>query len=66
MQSSFTHQELELFAKIVNEACLELGCDEAERKNVETRVLSFAAAGCRDFETLLTVATFQRDGLNSQ
>ncbi|WP_119271452.1 hypothetical protein [Taklimakanibacter deserti] len=63
MQNAFNPAEIALFSKVVDEACLKLGCDDAERATIAARILSFAAKGTRDYETLLAVATFQRDAL---
>ncbi|MGE4249031.1 MAG: hypothetical protein AB7F09_06560 [Parvibaculaceae bacterium] len=56
MHGAFNPQDMELFGKVVDEACLKLNCDEALRGNVAARVLSFAADGTRDYETLLAIA----------
>ena len=60
MVNSFEPREIELFAKVVDEACSKLGCDDAQRATVAARVLSFAGKGTRDYDTLLALAVFER------
>jgi hypothetical protein len=63
MQRSFDESEMALLTKVIDDACLELGCDDVQREIVATRVLSFAAKGARDYATLFAIAMFERDAL---
>ena len=57
MQNSFNPHEVEVLAKVVDEACKKLGCvDDATKQSLAARVLDYAAHGERDFDTLLSVA----------
>jgi hypothetical protein len=57
MQNSFNPTEVNILAKVIDEACLKLGrIDDMTKENVAARVLDYAAQGERDFETLLSVA----------
>jgi hypothetical protein len=55
-----------LFARAVDEACLKLGCDEAQKATVAARVLSFAAKGTHDYETLRNLNHVLGRTINSQ
>lgn len=61
MQNAFNPQDMALLAKVVDDACRKLGCDEAQRATVASRVLSFASRGTRDYDTLLAIAEFERE-----
>lgn len=57
MNNSYNPNEVDILAKVVDEACLKLGCvDEVAKQAIAARVLNYAAQGKRDFETLLSVA----------
>ncbi len=56
MHGAFNPQDLELFGRVMDAACLKLTCDEAGRASVAERILSFAAGGTRDYRTLLAIA----------
>jgi hypothetical protein len=57
MKNSFNPNEVEVLAKVVDEACQKLGHDdEMTKQNLAARVLHYAAQGERDFNTLLSVA----------
>jgi hypothetical protein len=57
MQNSFNPIEVNILAKVVDEACLKLGhADDMTKQKLAARVLDYAAQGERDFETLLSVA----------
>jgi hypothetical protein len=59
MQNSFNPTEVNILAKVVDEACQKLGCvDNTTKESVAARVLNYAAQGERDFETLLLVALY--------
>lgn len=60
MHNAFNPQEMALLAKVVDDACQKLGCDEAQRATVASRVLSFASKGTRDYDTLIAIAEFER------
>lgn len=63
MQNAFEPDEVELLAKVVNDACVKLDCGEALKPIVAARVLSFAAKGTRDYDTLLDIAVLKREPL---
>ena len=63
MQRSFEESKMALLTKVIDDACLELGCDDAQREIVASRVSSFAANGARDYPTLFAIAMFERDAL---
>ena len=57
MKNAFNPKEVEVLAKVVDEACLKVGCaDERAKEMLALRVLDHAAQGERDFEKLLSVA----------
>jgi len=63
MQNSFNPRELEILAKVIDEASLRLGhVDEMTRQNLAVRVLAYSAQGERDFDTLLSMALNGRGG----
>lgn len=64
MGNSLSPDEMSILAKVIDDACLKLGCDEAQREAIAARVTSCAAHGARDYETLFAVATFQHDALS--
>ena len=54
---SFNPTEVDIMAKVVDEACQKLGyVDDTTKQMVAYRVLNFAAQGERDFDKLLEVA----------
>ena len=56
-KNSFNPNEVEILAKVVDEACLKLGyVDETTKQMLAYRVLQYASQGERDFETLLSIA----------
>lgn len=60
-QTSFESGDLKLFDRVIARACAEIGdCDEATKSIIAARVLSHAADGERDFETLLSHALNRR------
>jgi hypothetical protein len=62
MHSAFTPPKMVLLAKVMDDACRELGCDDdAQREVIAARIMSIAATGSRDYETLFSIATFERD-----
>jgi hypothetical protein len=61
MHNSFEPEEMALFAKVVNDACLKLGSDDAQREIVAAHVMSWASKGPRDYHTLFAIAVFARD-----
>jgi hypothetical protein len=61
MHNSFQPEEMALFAKVVNDACLRLNRDDAQRKIVAAHVMSWASKGPRDYDTLFAIAVFARD-----
>jgi len=56
MKNVLTPDELDMVAKVTDEACQKLGCDEAMRAIIGARVLGFANKGERRYEMLLAVA----------
>jgi hypothetical protein len=57
MENSFNPKEVDILAKVVDEACQKLGyVDETTKQMLAHRVLNYAAQGERDFETLLSIA----------
>ena len=57
MRSSFNPDEVNLLAKVVEEACLKVGCaDERAKEMLAVRILDHAARGERDFDKLLMFA----------
>jgi len=57
MQNSFNPNEVNILAKVVDEACQRLGhVDDVTKQNLAARVLDYAAQGERDFDKLLSVA----------
>jgi hypothetical protein len=56
MRNALTPDELDMVAKVTNEACEELGCTDVVRSTIAARVLGFANKGERRYETLLAVA----------
>ena len=63
MQNSFNPNEVEMLAKVVDEACQKLGyVDETTKQMLAHRVLNSAAKGERDFETLLSIALNWKGG----
>ena len=57
MKKSFNPADVNLMGKVVNEACLKIGCaDERAKELLALRVLRRAAEGEHDFETLMSVA----------
>lgn len=58
---SFNPTEVDIMAKVVDEACQKLGyVDDTTKQMVAYRVLNFAAQGERDFGKLLEVALNMR------
>jgi hypothetical protein len=56
-KNSFNPAEVDIMAKVVDEACQKLGyVDETTKQMLAYRVLNYAAQGERDFETLLSIA----------
>ena len=62
----FEPHEMALFTKIIDDACLKLGCDDAQKEIIAARVMSWASKGSRDYETLFAIATFERDALHEK
>ena len=57
MKNSFNPADMNLMGKVVNEACLKIGCaDERAKELLALRVLNRAAEGERDFDKLLATA----------
>lgn len=56
MRNTLTPDELDLVAKVTDEACNSLRCDEAMKGVIAARVLGFANKGERRYETLLAIA----------
>ena len=56
MRNALMPDEVEMVAKVTNQACEELGCNEVIRTNIAARVIGFANRGERRYETLLAVA----------
>ena len=57
MTYSFNPAEMNLMSKVVDEACLKIGCaDERAKELLALRVLNRAVEGELDFETLMSVA----------
>jgi hypothetical protein len=57
MGNSFNPDEMNLLAKVVDEACRKVGCaDERAKEILAMRVLRLAARGERDFGALLSAA----------
>lgn len=56
MRNALTPDELEMVAKVTNEACAKLRCDEGMRGMIAARVLGFANKGERRYATLLAIA----------
>ena len=57
MNNSFNPSEVDMLAKVVDEACQKLGYfDNATKLNVAARVLDYAGQGERDSEKLLSIA----------
>lgn len=56
MRNALMPDELDMVAKVTNEACDRLGCDEAIKATIAARVLGFANIGERRYETLLAIA----------
>jgi len=66
MQNSFNPNEVDILAKVVDEACLKLGAiDDATKEHLATRVFFYAAQGERDFDTLLSVALGRKAAANA-
>ena len=61
MQNAFDPPEIELFSKVIDDACRRLGCDDALKAMVAARVLSYADQGMRDYETLLAIAMARKE-----
>ena len=56
MRNTLTPDELDMVAKVTNEACDRIQCDEGMRGVIAARVLGFANKGERRYETLLAIA----------
>jgi hypothetical protein len=57
MKNSFNPAEVNLLAKVVDEACLKVRCADLRAKEMlAIRVLCIAAQGERDFDVLLSAA----------
>ena len=66
MQNSFNPNEVDILAKVVDEACQKLGyVDETTKQMLAYRVLNYAAQGERDFETLLSVVLNGKAGADA-
>ena len=66
MQGSFNPNEVNILAKVVDEACLKVGCaDKRAKEMLALRVLDYAAQGERDFQTLLSVALGRKAAANA-
>jgi hypothetical protein len=56
-KSSFNPNEVDMLAKVVDEACQKLGyVDDTTKQMVAYRVINYAAQGERDFDKLLEIA----------
>ena len=67
MKNAFNPHEMNILAKVVDEACLKVGCaDERAKELLALRVLDRAARGERDFETLMSVALDGRAVTNAR
>ncbi|WP_119271448.1 hypothetical protein [Taklimakanibacter deserti] len=56
MRNALTPDELDMVAKVTNEACDTLQCDAAMRPIIAARVLGFANRGERRYDALLAIA----------
>jgi hypothetical protein len=59
MKNVLTPDELDMVAKVTNEACDKLHCDDGMKATISARVLSFANKGERRYDTLLAIALDQ-------
>ena len=56
MRNALAPDELEMVARVTDEACRQLGCDGIMRVTIATRVVGFANKGERRYGTLLAIA----------
>jgi hypothetical protein len=56
MKNVLTPDELDMVAKVTDEACEELGCDAVVRAHIAARIIGFANRGERRYGTLLAIA----------
>ena len=59
MKNALTPDELDLVAKVTNQACDQLHCDDVVKAAIGARVLAFANKGERRYDTLLAIALDQ-------
>jgi hypothetical protein len=59
MKNVLTPDELDMVAKVTNEACEKLHCGEGMKAAIGARVLGFANKGERRYDTLLAIALDQ-------
>ena len=59
MRNALTPDELEMVAKVTDEACDKLRCDAGMKAAIGARVLGFANKGERRYDTLLAIALDQ-------
>jgi hypothetical protein len=57
MRNSFDPGEMALLARVVDQACTELGNLDASAKSlIAARIVAYASQGKRDFKSLLSIA----------
>ena len=56
MKNALTPDELDMVAKVTNEACDKLHYDAGTKAAIAARVLGFANKGERRYDTLLAIA----------
>lgn len=56
MDNVFMPEDLALLQQVVDDACVTIVCDEAQKEIIASRVLSCATSGPRDYQTLLAAA----------